>query len=185
MNDTCPDCNSGLRPGATSCRCGWKLAVGAVDPAAIRYCATVGCEQKARVGALKCESCETRERQERSEARCRELGLTTVEEKRAYCRRMAKTAFNRTPSFVAWALKMQQRTLDLILLQGGKDAENTRRRLEELGVLGPDGKLLPVDQREEAMVAAREKRAEERAKLEAQLKAQGVVRREIDTEASA
>lgn len=184
MITTCPDCLTPLG-GSDRCRCGWLMPRGSAPSsnAAVRFCATVGCEGRALIYSTLCQSCETRTRQEKSEARCRELGLVTVEQKRAYCLRMAKQGFGHAPSFETWAKNISQRTVDIIVTQGGKDSAHCLDRLRNAGAIDEANKLVPLDRREAVRAALEADRRAAREHLEATLAAHGVVRREIDTEA--
>jgi hypothetical protein len=81
----CPDCREELTIEATACRCGWKATKGAgpyeVAGAPKPVCRAVGCHQAAMRASRIAGRATSGIRHEAAEARCRELGLTTVEAK--------------------------------------------------------------------------------------------------------
>lgn len=138
-----------------------------------RYCATVGCEGLALAYSPNCANCDARIRHEKSEARCRELGLVTVEDKRAYCLRMAKS-FGRGPSFETWARNITQRTVDLIALQAAGTQDTCLERLRSVGAIDGRNKLIPVGEaREIAAEAYRMEKAHLAAMLARELAERG------------
>lgn len=140
----------------------------AEDLKPVRFCATVGCEGKALSYSTSCENCETRVRQEKSEARCRELGLVTVEDKRAYCRKLARS-FGRGPIFETWAKNMRQSTVDRLALMAAGQEDQCLERLRSIGVIDGRNKLIPLEAREVAADVYRQDRARELVKLQREL----------------
>jgi hypothetical protein len=181
----CPDCSTPLGKDRAKCRCGWvkpAAAGGYVVAGQPRpICRAVGCETPAMNGYAHCEACDRRIRQEKSEARCRELGLTTVEEKKAYCRRMASRLFNR-PSFERWVENLTQATVDRLALMGGNDDLKTLERFRAHGAIDEQNRLIPHEKRAEVRAAHEALVRAERERLETMLKAQGVVRRETEAQ---
>lgn len=164
----CPDCSAGLK-GADRCRCGWVLRHGGARASEVaRLCATEGCQGKPLPHRAKCENCDTRERQEKSAARCAELGLHTVEAKREFCRQLLRS-FGTGPSFDTWAKKITQRTVDLIALHAGKGDLQCLERLRTVGAIDGRNKLIPVEARAVAADAYRQERARELVKVQAEL----------------
>jgi hypothetical protein len=155
-------------------------------PAPKRICTTVGCEQVAAAWSAMCEACEDRERVARAEASCRAKGLNTTAERIAYCRKLLRARlFTAKPSFEAWAEPMTQSTVDLLLLHNGRDDERVLARLRALGALDEQNRLVPHEKRAELRAAHEARVRAERERVDAMLKAQGIVRREVDTEAKA
>lgn len=182
----CPDCNSGMPEGARSCRCGWRASSSLFASAPRRFCATVGCEQTALSWSKLCGNCTDRERAERAEASCRAKGLLTVEDRVRYCRDLLKRGVFGRPSFERWAENLTQPTIDLIVLHGNEDDLRLLARLRDRCVIDAQNRLTPAADREGLRAERAARIEEERARVEAHLKAQGVVRREgIDTEAQA
>lgn len=173
----CPDCGFTVKDGATKCRCGWtKPAPGgyvvAGEPQPI--CRTAGCREPAICGKALCEACEQRARHEVSEAFCRANGLETVEQKREFCKRMARGVF-RGASYEAWKKNMTQRTVDLIVINGGPSNEHCLERLRAAGVIDGANKLIPLEGREIAADAYRAERARLICEQQAELEARGIV----------
>jgi hypothetical protein len=185
----CPDCSTPLGKDRTKCRCGWVMPAERSEAAArpIVHCDTVGCEQPAfnRVdGKNLCRGCEDRIRHEQAEAFCRSKGLDTVEQRRAYCKQQLRNFGRGVPSFERWARAMTQKTIDYLVLADGADDRKVLERLFYLGVIDEHRKLIPLDQREARRGAMEAARKAERERIEAALAAQGVVRRNVDTEAA-
>lgn len=134
-----------------------KEVLGPVAERPIAYCATVGCEQPARPGFRLCEPCEVEQRQRASNAFCEAQGLTTVEAKRDYCKRLARS-FGRGPSFETWAKNLTQTTVDLIERMDGRDSKSLER-LRSAGVIDGRNKLIPLDARKVAADAYLAERA--------------------------
>lgn len=159
----CPDCNTGLQPGAAKCRCGWIMPGRTAETASrpVVFCDGEGCDKPAtnRVGDQNlCADCQASIRRARSEAFCHEQGLRTIDEMRAYCRRLARKGFNGV-SFDGWARNMTQRTVDLIAINGAVSDERCLERLRAAGVIDGRNKLIPFDAREVAAAAHRAERA--------------------------
>lgn len=166
----CPDCKAALTFDPSKCRCGWKAAARLVSVAApAAFCATVGCEQRCMPGHRLCGSCEVEQRHRESEAFCREHGLTTVEEKRAYCARMARRFA--PPSFERWAATITQKTVDIIERLGGKDVDRTLERLRAAGAIDGRNKVIPPEARATAAEAYRAERARQICEMQAALAA--------------
>lgn len=134
-----------------------KEVLGPVAGRPVVYCATVGCEQPARRGFNLCEPCETEQRQRASTAFCESQGLRTVEAKREYCKRLARS-FGRGPSFETWAKNLTQSTVDLIERMDGRDSKSLER-LRGAGVIDGRNKLIPLDARKVAADAYLAERA--------------------------
>jgi hypothetical protein len=140
-------------------------------------CRTVGCPQPAMNGFTHCQACDERIRHEAAEARCRELGLTTVAERKAYCRRMMKQSFA-PPSFERWANHITQAGVDTLVRMGTKGDEQVLRRFRAMAVIDEHNELIPQEKRADVRAAIEARVRAERERIEAMLKAQGVVRRE-------
>lgn len=144
---------------------------------AVRYCTTVGCEKRALPWAPTCQGCFDRERHEASEKRCAELGLVTVEQKREYCRKLARSHLFGRPSFERWAATITQKTVDLIALQAAGQPDPCLDRLRAAGVIDGRNRLIPAGEaREIAAEAHRMARAHEAAMLAKELAERGEVR---------
>jgi hypothetical protein len=149
------------------------------------FCATVGCEQRVLFGQRLCQACDERERNEKAMASNRARGLTSVDEMRAYCRRMLKRGlFGDRPSFERWAENITQGTVERLLLMGGKDDGRVLERLRNMGVIDEQNRVVPVDERGARRAALEAARKADRERIEAVLAAQGVVRKTVDTEAA-
>jgi hypothetical protein len=146
-----------------------KPKQGAELVAPLAYCRSVGCEQRVRTGRAHCEACEVEQRHRESEAFCREHGLTTIEEKRAYCARMAKRFA--PPSFERWAATITQKTVDIIERLSGKDVDRTLERLRAAGAIDGRNKVIPTEARATAAEAYRAERARRICEVEAALAA--------------
>jgi hypothetical protein len=129
------------------------------------------------LGFAHCRACDERIRHEAAEARCRELGLTTVAERKAYCRRMMKQTFA-PPSFERWANHITQAGVDTLVRMGTKGDEQVLRRFRAMAVIDEHNQLIPHEKRAEVRAAIEARVRAERERIEAMLKAQGVVRRE-------
>lgn len=140
-------------------------------------CDGVDCQNFAAPGRTNCVDCATKIRQAASEAWCEAHGLRTAEQKRDYCRRMAGGIF-RTASFDTWAKNMTQKTVDLIVINGGPTDEHCLERLRVAGVIDSGNKLIPLEGREIAAAAHRAERARLICERQAELEARGVVERE-------
>lgn len=166
--NNCPDCSTPLN-GADRCRCGWVMRYAGVRASEVtRRCSTAGCPAVALVYSAKCENCTTRERQEKSAARCRELGLVTVEDKRNYCRRISKT-FGSGITFDTWAKNMTQNTVDRLVLMAAGQQDPCLDRLRSVGAIDGANRLIPLDARAIAADAYRQEKARELVKVQAEL----------------
>lgn len=155
-----------------------KVAQLESQAAPVRYCDTVGCEQPAKHrvdGKALCDGCEERVRGEVSRERCKARGLNTVEEMRAYCRRMAGRAFGAPPTFEVWAKNITQQTVDILVRMGGRDDLKALDRLRRFGVIDEENRLVPHDQREARRRLFAEQERVDRERFEAEMKAKGVV----------
>jgi hypothetical protein len=152
-----------------------------------RFCSTVGCEQVAAVGSTRCEACDNRGRMERVRAANEARGLHSVDDMRAYCKRLLRARFlNAKPSFERWAENITQRTVDLIVTHGNDSDVRVLERLFAIGAIDENRKLVPLADRQARRDEIEAKQKAEQERIEAALKAQGVVRRpDIDTEAPA
>lgn len=144
-------------------------------------CRTVGCPQPAMNGFAHCRECDERIRHEAAEARCLELGLTTLEEKKAYVRRMAKKVFG-PPSFERWANHITQAGVDTIVRMGTTNDERVLARFRAMAVIDEKNVLVPVAERAARRAANEAKVRAERERIEAILKSQGIVRREHEVQ---
>lgn len=108
---------------------------------------------------------------------CKALGLNSVEDMRRYCAQRARQVLRGVPSFERWANTITQATVDRIALMGGKDDKRTLERLQDVGVIDADRRIIPVDLREAARAERAGRIRAERERVEAMLKAQGVVRK--------
>jgi len=96
----CPDCGGSLSRDAVKCRCGWK-ALKTLDGQPQADCSWEGCRQKAIVreeieyGKGRHNLCEyhyLEANRLRAERWCEERGLHTLEQKKAFCRKMVGLA---------------------------------------------------------------------------------------------
>lgn len=150
-----------------------------------RFCATVGCEQVALAWSRLCATCEARVRSEAAEASCRAKGLLTVEDRVRYCRDLLKRGVFGRPSFERWAENLTQPTIDLIVLHGNEDDLRLLARLRDRCVIDAQNRLTAPADRERLRAERAARVEQERARVAEALAAQGVVRRDIDTEAQA
>lgn len=134
------------------------------------WCATVGCERHARPGSRLCEDCETEQHQRASEAFCEAHGLRTVEQKRAYCARLARS-FGRAPRFETWAKNITQRAVDLMLINAGEGDKQALERLRDYGAIDEQNRVVPTEERAERAQA----RKAQRERIEQELRERGVV----------
>lgn len=86
--NSCPDCSKTLAPNATRCRCGW---VANTARSTYIECAFAGCPQSATLNvktptgrANVCPAHDLAIVQKRAEKYCAELGLDTLEKRRAW-----------------------------------------------------------------------------------------------------
>lgn len=148
-----------------------------------RYCSTVGCEQVAMVGQSICEACDNRIRTERTTAANRARGLETIEQMKAYCKRTLRARlFTTKPSFERWSETMTQATVDLLILHAGKPDEIVLERLRAIGALDENNKLVPLADRPARRAAIEAKQKAERERIDAELRARGIVRRDMNPE---
>jgi hypothetical protein len=182
----CPECHGGLGKDSSKCRCGWvkPTTAGAYQVAGQPrpICRSVGCAQPAMNGFAHCRACEDRLDSERARKACEALGLHTLEQKKAYVRRMMREVFA-PPSFDRWAQTIKQGSVDFLVRSGGKDDGKVLDRLRALGVIDGDNKLIPLEKRAEVRAAHEAKVRAERERIDAMLKAQGVVRPQTEVQA--
>jgi len=156
-------------------------------PAPEVRCDGVDCPNFAARGQTNCDECATRIRQVASAAWCEAHGLHTAEQKRKFCKSMARGLFT-TSSFDAWAKNMTQKTVDIIVLNGSAGDEHCLERLRAAGVINGGNKLIPLDGREIAADVYRAERARLICERQAELEAREIVEREPgqdETEANA
>lgn len=140
------------------------------EAAPVRYCSTVGCEQRAQPGRAQCEACEGRLRHERAVAWCEARGLKTVDDMRRYCARLARS-IGRPPRFEVWAKNITQRAVDLMLISAGESDKAALERLREHGAIDEANKVVPLEERAKRAEARRALRQ----RMEEELKARGIV----------
>lgn len=188
----CPDCNSGLRQPFTSCRCGW------VEPKAARTsyseagpslaCDTPNCDQPAFTRdetGVWCQRCDEGRRNAAAFAHCKALGLTSVNDMKAFVRAKLRTVGRHAPNGAEWRENITQGTVDYLVRQHTDDCDKLLERLRGSCVIDEQSKVIPKDRRP-AMRAERAAHIEnERRKAEAELKRQRELLEARTPEASA
>jgi hypothetical protein len=133
-------------------------------------------------GFSHCSACEERRAHEEAERACAARGLTTLEAKKAYCRKLLRKAFA-PPSFERWAIHITQGGVDFLVRSNGRDDQRVLERLEAMGVIDAQRKVVPVEERAARRAAHEAKVLAEQERLAEILKAQGVVRAEHEVQA--
>lgn len=181
----CPECQGSLGKDPRKCRCGWEAPKEQAEARRAK-CATPGCGEVALIryeDENLCLPCVEGKHNTRSFERCKAMGLSTVEEMRAFCAKTFKSVGRQRPDFAAWAERIGQTTVDVALRMDTDSDRKLLERLRERCVIDAENKIIPLERRA-AMRAEREARIQaERERVEALLAAQGVVRRpDVDAE---
>ena len=185
----CPDCNSGLRDGARSCRCGWSKGALSSEAGPRMVCDTKGCDQAAMIrdedGEALCHRCDEGKHNRRAFEHCKALGLNSVEDMKAYCRRTAKTLFRGQASTDTWLEQMTQPTVDRIVTMGTKTDEKLLERLRAKCVIDNENRVIDPVKRPSLRAARAAHIENERRRAEAELKRQSEELAQREREASA
>lgn len=151
-------------------------------------CATPGCGGPAFAfvdDRNLCQRCYEGQLNTAAFERCKARGLVTVDDMRAYCRRILKRGVFSKPSFERWAEFMTQKTVDWLVMRNDKDDHRVLDRLRALGALDENNKLVPLEERAARRAKVEAERKAERERIDAALKAQGIVRSDVDALATA
>lgn len=123
-------------------------AAAAAQRIPLMPCGRGGCKNPAQTkfnDRWLCFGCRNDLKSEESRKFCEAKGLRTIDEKREYCKSLART-FGRGPTFEEWAQRMTQHTVDLIERMDG-DRSKTLERLRAAGVIDGRNKLIPLEAR--------------------------------------
>lgn len=114
-------------------------------------CDTTGCGEVAFVrgddGLARCRRCYEGHHNSQAFEKCKALGLTSVEDMQAYCRRLTKRGVFSRPSFDSWAENMKQGTVDAMVRMMTPSDEKALDRLRALCVIDEVNKIVPVELR--------------------------------------
>lgn len=180
----CPDCNGPIAIDATKCRCGWAASSSPArtEVAGRVSCDTEGCGAWAFIKEKNknlCQRCWEGQLNAEAYAHCKDKGLNTVADMRAYCSRLLRSGVFTAPSFERWAENLQQPAIDRMAMMNGKSDKQVLLRLRGLGVIDAQNKIIPVDARAAARNAHEAEVRAERERAEAILKDQGVIAADV------
>jgi len=143
--------------------------------AAKRFCSRQECGNVALAWHQLCEACYEAVRSAEVKASLEARGLKSVEDCKAYCRRMAKKVLHGAPSFERWAESMTQATVDVIVTMRTPSDVRLLERLRSIGVIDEKDKLVPLAERAARRGAIEALEKERRAAADAQIAAAGIV----------
>lgn len=139
-------------------------------------CGRGGCKNPAKTKVNDrwvCFPCRDDLKSEESRKFCEAKGLRTIEEKREYCKRLAKK-FGRGPGFEGWARNIKQAAVDFLVRDYSNGSRDALERLRACGAIDGSSKVIPLEAREVAADAYRAERARLIAQTQEELAKRGL-----------
>jgi hypothetical protein len=112
-------------------------------------CGRGGCKNPAKVKVAErwvCFACRDELRSDESQKFCESKGLRTIDEKRDYCKRMARS-FGRSLSFEGWAKAIKQEAVDFLARDDSTGSREALERLKAEGAIDGRNKVIPLEAR--------------------------------------